>query len=90
MEALEAYKAMYDSGPPGNTNSFFPEMNDYFINGQATFAMNYFAFLPALANQGTNPNYYDKVGFFSEPEGPLRPAVRLAGRPGHEHQQLHR
>ena len=36
VEALEAYKAMYDSGPPGNTNSFFPEMNDYFINGQAT------------------------------------------------------
>ena len=45
-------------------------MNDYFINGQATFAMNYFAFLPALANQGTNPNYYDKVGFFSNPKGP--------------------
>ena len=61
---------MYDSGPPGNVNSFFPEMNDYFINGQAVFAMNYFAFLPALANQGTNPNFYDKVGFFSNPKGP--------------------
>ncbi len=70
VESLEAYKALYDSGPPGNTNSFFPEMNDYFINGKATFAMNYFAFLPALANQGTNPNYYDKVGFFSNPPGP--------------------
>jgi multiple sugar transport system substrate-binding protein len=70
VEALEAYKALYDSGPPGNTNSFFPEMNDYFINGKAVFAMNYFAFLPALANQGTNPNYYDKVGFFSNPKGP--------------------
>ena len=69
-EALEAYKALYDSGPPGNTNSFFPEMNDYFINGNAAFAMNYFAFLPALANQGTNPDYYDKVGFFSNPPGP--------------------
>jgi multiple sugar transport system substrate-binding protein len=45
-------------------------MNDYFINGNATFAMNYFAFLPALANQGTNPNYHDKVGFFSNPPGP--------------------
>jgi multiple sugar transport system substrate-binding protein len=70
VEALDAYKRLYDSGPPGNTNSFFPEMNDYFINGKATFAMNYFAFLPALANQGTNPNYYDKVGFFSNPKGP--------------------
>jgi multiple sugar transport system substrate-binding protein len=70
VAALEAYKKLYDSGPPGNTNSFFPEMNDYFINGKAAFAMNYFAFLPALANQGTNPNYYDKVGFFSNPKGP--------------------
>jgi multiple sugar transport system substrate-binding protein len=70
VEALEAYKKMYDSGPPGNTNSFFPEMNNYFIAGQATFAMNYFAFLPALANQGTNPDYYDKTGFFSNPPGP--------------------
>ena len=70
VEALEAYKALYDSGPPGNTNSFFPEMNDYFINGQAVFSMNYFAFLPALANPGTDPNYWDKVGFFSNPPGP--------------------
>ena len=70
VEALEAYKALFDSGPPGNTNSFFPEMNDYFINGQAVFAMNYFAFLPALSNEGTDPNYFDKVGFFSNPPGP--------------------
>jgi len=70
VESLEAYKALYDSGPPGNVNSFFPEMNDYFINGQAVFAMNYFAFLPALANSGTDPNFYDKVGFFSNPPGP--------------------
>ena len=32
--------------------------------------MNYFAFLPALVNQGTNPDYYDKIGFFSNPPGP--------------------
>jgi multiple sugar transport system substrate-binding protein len=70
VEALEAYKALYDSGPPGNTNSFYPEMNNYFTAGQAAFAMNYFAFLPALSNQGTDPDYYDKVGFFSNPPGP--------------------
>ncbi|MCX7707376.1 MAG: extracellular solute-binding protein, partial [Anaerolineae bacterium] len=70
VEALEAYKRLYNSGPPGNVNSFFPEMNDYFINGQAVFAMNYFAFFPALANPGTNPNYWDKVGFFANPPGP--------------------
>ena len=70
VKALEAYKALYDSGPPGNTNAFFTEMNNFFTAGQATFAMNYFAFLPALANEGTDPDYYDKVGFFSNPPGP--------------------
>jgi multiple sugar transport system substrate-binding protein len=82
IESLEAYKALYDSGPPGNTNSFYPQMNDYFINGQATFAMNYFAFLPALANQGTDPNYYDKVGFFSNPKGPYGQQFAALGGQG--------
>jgi hypothetical protein len=70
VEALEAYKALYDSGPPGNTNSYYPEMMNYFMAGQATFAMNYFAFLPALTKPGINPDYYDKVGFFANPPGP--------------------
>ena len=89
VEALEFYKALYDCGPPGNTNAFYTEMNNCFIGGQAAMAMNYFAFLPALSNQGTNPNYYDKVGFFSNPTGPYGAAVRLAGWPGHQHQLLH-
>jgi multiple sugar transport system substrate-binding protein len=82
VESLDAYKALYDSGPPGNVNSFYPEMNDYFINGQATFAMNYFAFLPALSNEGTDPNYYDKVGFFSNPPGPYGQQFAALGGQG--------
>ena len=31
--------------------------------------MNYFAFLPALSNR-RDPDYYDRVGFFSNPKGP--------------------
>ena len=69
-ESLEAYKKLYESGPPGNTNAFFTEMNNYMIAGTATFAMNYFAFFPALVSQGANPDYYDKIGFFSNPPGP--------------------
>ena len=30
-------------------------------------SMNYFAFFPALVNRETNPNYYDKAGFFANP-----------------------
>jgi multiple sugar transport system substrate-binding protein len=69
VEALEAYKKMYDNGPPGNTNAFYTEMNNYMVAGQAAFAMNYFAFFPALSSQGANPDYYDKIGYFSNPPG---------------------
>ena len=89
VEALEAYKKLYDSGPPGNTNAFYTEMNNYFIAGQATFAMNYFAFLPALVQPGHRPRLLRQDRLLLQPARPLRPAVRLARRPGHQHQLLH-
>jgi multiple sugar transport system substrate-binding protein len=55
---------------PGLSNAFFTETNDAMISGQAAMSMNYFAFFPALVNQGTNPDYYDKMGFFANPAGP--------------------
>ena len=52
-------------------NAFFPEVERLPTSAaRRRWCMNYFAFLPTLANQGTNPNYYDKVGFFSNPKGP--------------------
>jgi multiple sugar transport system substrate-binding protein len=41
-----------------------------FVNGKAAMAMNYFAFLPALTNKQTNPQYWDKTGYFVNPAGP--------------------
>jgi multiple sugar transport system substrate-binding protein len=71
VAALEAYRKLYECCQvPGLSNAFFAETNDAFISGQAAMAMNYFAFFPALVNQATNPNYYDKVGFFVNPKGP--------------------
>ena len=88
VEALEAYKALYDSGPPGNVNTFFPEMNDYFINGQGCLRDELLR-LPARARQpGHRPQLLRQGRLLLQPEGPLRPAVRLAGRPGHQHQRL--
>jgi multiple sugar transport system substrate-binding protein len=69
IEALEFYKGLYQFAPPGTNNAFFAEMNDVFINGQAAMVMNYFAFLPALANPGINP-YAEGTGFFAGPAGP--------------------
>ncbi len=68
VKALELYKQLYSFAPPGNTNSFFQEMNDSYTNGQAVMVMNYFAFLPALVAD-TN-KYKDVTGFFVMPKGP--------------------
>lgn len=71
VEALQYYKDLYDCcQAPGLSNAFFAEVNDAMIGGQAAMGMNYFAFFPALVNQGTNPDYYDKMGFFANPAGP--------------------
>ena len=71
IAAAQFYKDLYSCcQAPGLSNAFFAETNDSFISGQAAMAMNYFAFLPALINESTNPNYYDKVGFFANPAGP--------------------
>jgi multiple sugar transport system substrate-binding protein len=70
IEGLQMYKDLYDCcQAPGLTNAFFNETNDAFISGQSVMTMNYFAFLPALANPGVNP-YADGTGFFPNPAGP--------------------
>ena len=71
VEAVEYYRELYDCcQAPGLSNAFFAEVNDALIGGQAVMGMNYFAFFPALVNPGTNPDYYDKMGFFANPAGP--------------------
>lgn len=70
IAALEFYRELYECcQAPGLSNAFFAEVNDAFISGQATMAMNYFAFLPALVNPEVSP-YAETTGFFSNPPGP--------------------
>lgn len=71
VEALQYYRDLYACCQwPGGSNAFFSETNDALISGQAAMIMNYFAFFPALVNEGANPDYFDKVGFFANPKGP--------------------
>jgi len=71
VEAVQYYRDLYACCQwPGGSNAFFTETNDAMISGQAVMGMNYFAFFPSLVNQGQNPNYYDKMGFFANPLGP--------------------
>lgn len=70
IEALQFYRDLYECcQAPGLSNAFFTETNDAMISGQAAMIMNYFAFFPALVNEGTNP-YANVMGFFSNPKGP--------------------
>jgi multiple sugar transport system substrate-binding protein len=65
VEALEFYKALYDTGtPPGYTNAYMGESLDAFKSGQVAMAMNWFAFFPGLA---ADPALKDKIDFFVNP-----------------------
>jgi multiple sugar transport system substrate-binding protein len=71
IEAVQMYRDLWECcEPPGMASAFFVEVNDQMISGSAAMGMNYFAFWPSLVNEGTNPDYYDKMGFFSNPKGP--------------------
>jgi multiple sugar transport system substrate-binding protein len=81
VDALQFYRDLYDCcQAPGLNNAFYTETNDAFIGGQVAMAMNYFAFLPALANKSTNP-HADVTGFFANPAGPTgKRAAALGGQ----------
>jgi len=69
VEALDVYKHLYELSPPGWGKAFFVENNQAITEGLAAMSMNYFAFLPSLLNEQTNPHAKD-TGFFANPPGP--------------------
>jgi multiple sugar transport system substrate-binding protein len=81
VDAMQFYKDLYDCcQAPGLNNAFYTETNDAFIGGQVAMTMNYFAFLPALANESTNP-FAKVTGFFANPAGPTgKRAAALGGQ----------
>jgi multiple sugar transport system substrate-binding protein len=69
IAALDAYKDLYKFTPPGWAKTFFVENNQAITENLAAMSMNYFAFLPSLLNESTNP-YAKVTGFFANPAGP--------------------
>jgi multiple sugar transport system substrate-binding protein len=69
IESLEFYKKLYSLSPPGSSDDFFQEVNNHFTSGQIAMGLNYFAFLPALVNEASNP-YAASTGYFANPAGP--------------------
>lgn len=69
VEALKAYRKLYEFTPPNWSQAFFVENNQAFTEGLVALNMNYFAFFPALANPATNP-HAEVTGYFANPPGP--------------------
>ena len=69
VEALKAYRKLYEFTPPNWSQAFFVENNQAFTEGLVALNMNYFAFFPALANEATNPHAAN-TGYFANPPGP--------------------
>ena len=69
VAAAENYRKLFGFTPPGWTNAFFVENNQAITEGLAAMSMNYFAFLPSLLNESTNP-HAKETGFFANPAGP--------------------
>jgi multiple sugar transport system substrate-binding protein len=81
VEALDAYKELYKFTPPGWGKTFFVEDNQAITEGLAAMSMNYFAFLPSLLNEATNPHAKD-TGFFANPPGPYGDQFAALGGQG--------
>jgi multiple sugar transport system substrate-binding protein len=81
VEALDAYKALYKFTPPGWAKTFYVEDNQAITEGLAAMSMNYFAFLPSLLNEATNP-HAKNTGFFANPPGPYGDQFAALGGQG--------
>jgi multiple sugar transport system substrate-binding protein len=79
VAALQYYKDLYQFTPPDWGNAMFPEDNMALTEGLAAMTMNYFAFLPALANPEMS-KYANVTGFFSMPKGPGGRYAALGGQ----------
>jgi multiple sugar transport system substrate-binding protein len=81
VEALDAYKELYSFAPPGWAKTFYVEDNQAITEGLAAMSMNFFAFLPSLLNEQTNPHAKD-TGFFANPPGPYGDQFAALGGQG--------
>jgi len=66
VRGIEFYRELWQFVPPGFGDAFFVKANDAFTAGIVPMTCNFFAFLPALANEATNP-FAEDTGYFVTP-----------------------
>jgi multiple sugar transport system substrate-binding protein len=84
VDGIELYKKLFAFVPPGFNDAFYVKSNDAFTAGIVPMACNYFAFMPALANEATNP-HAKNTGYFVCPpqkgaDGKVRQFSALGGQ----------
>ncbi|MHB1252640.1 MAG: ABC transporter substrate-binding protein, partial [Candidatus Humimicrobiaceae bacterium] len=84
VEGTQNYRDLFGYVPPAFNDAFFIKANDAFTAGSVPMTCNYFAFLPALANEATSP-YAADTGYFACPphkaaDGKTYQAAALGGQ----------
>ncbi|MDF1569582.1 MAG: extracellular solute-binding protein [Spirochaetaceae bacterium] len=83
-DGINMYKELFSFTPPAFNDAFFVKANDAFTAGIVPMTCNFFAFLPALANEATSP-YANDTGYFPVPpqvgrDGVERQSAALGGQ----------
>jgi multiple sugar transport system substrate-binding protein len=85
VEALQYFTDLLQNTSSGGRNMGYGEVTTQLVSGHAAMACTFFAFFPTLTKAASNPDYYDKLGFFNAPghvdgQGRMRRATSLGGQ----------
>ncbi len=85
VEALQYFTDLLKTTSTGGKNMGYGEVTAQLVSGRAAMACTFFAFFPGLTNPVTNPDLYDKLGFFNAPghmgrDSVFRRATSLGGQ----------
>lgn len=78
IEALQFYKDLCQFSPPGGDKFYHDQCRASFTSGQVAMTMHYFALMPPLADEKTNP-LAKNTGYFAVPSGPAGRFASLGG-----------
>lgn len=67
VKALEFYVGLMKFAPPGSENYYWNECTQAISQGLVAMAFQWGSWCEGFVNPATNPQYYDKIGFFPFP-----------------------
>ncbi len=85
VKALEFYVSLMKFAPPGSENYYWNECIQAIAQGLVAMSFEWGSWAEGMVNKETNPQYYDKIGFFPFPgkigdDGQIRQAATLGGQ----------